>query len=234
MALKPIKRVNIAEQVFRQLRDQILHGTWKEGERLPSEQELTETLGVSRSSIRQAIRTLSDYGLVETRNGTGTYVKRQIPGNYMLNIVPLGELQTEDIVEVLDFLCLIEDSVAAMAVERCSQADLSELLEIHSRLLSAKDQNDLESLTNVDVEFHSKIAMITQNSLVIQTYALLLDLLQPVMHHIYITLGTEEGIPYHENLIKAFCKHDAAYAKSVMGAHAQNRREKFLATKERN
>ena len=104
MALKPIKRVNIAEQVFEQLRDQILHGVWKEGEKLPSEQELTETLGVSRSSIRQAIRTLSDYGLVETRNGTGTYVKRQILGNYMLNIIPLGDLQTRDIVEVLDFL----------------------------------------------------------------------------------------------------------------------------------
>ena len=71
MALKPIKRVNIAEQVFEQLREQILHGTWKEGEKLPSEQELTETLGVSRSSVRQAIRTLADYGLVETRNGTG-------------------------------------------------------------------------------------------------------------------------------------------------------------------
>ena len=116
MALKQITRVNIAEKVFEQLRDQILQGTWKEGEKLPSEQELTETLGVSRSSVRQAIRTLADYGMVETRNGTGTYVKRQISGNYMLNIVPIGDLQFEDIVEVLDFLCLIEDSVAAMAV----------------------------------------------------------------------------------------------------------------------
>ena len=56
MALKQITRVNIAEKVFEQLRDQILQGTWKEGEKLPSEQELTETLGVSRSSVRQAIR----------------------------------------------------------------------------------------------------------------------------------------------------------------------------------
>ena len=189
MALKPIKRVNIAEQVFEQLREQILHGTWKEGEKLPSEQELTETLGVSRSSVRQAIRTLADYGLVETRNGTGTYVKRQISGNYMMNIVPLGDLQTEDIVEVLDFLCLIEDSVAAMAVECCTPADLSDLQEIHSRLLTARDQTDLEALTAIDVEFHSKIAMITQNSLVIQTYALLLEFLQPAMRRIYMTLG---------------------------------------------
>ena len=55
MALKQITRVNIAEKVFEQLRDQILQGTWKEGEKLPSEQELTETLGVSRSAVRQAI-----------------------------------------------------------------------------------------------------------------------------------------------------------------------------------
>ena len=153
MALKQITRVNIAEKVFEQLRDQILQGTWKEGEKLPSEQELTETLGVSRSSVRQAIRTLADYGMVETRNGTGTYVKRQISGNYMLNIVPIGDLQFEDIVEVLDFLCLIEDSVAAMAVQRCTQEELAELQAIHKRLIAAKDQNDLEALTNVDVEF---------------------------------------------------------------------------------
>ena len=51
MALKQITRVNIAEKVFEQLRDQILQGTWKEGEKLPSEQELTETLGVSRQSV---------------------------------------------------------------------------------------------------------------------------------------------------------------------------------------
>jgi len=145
MALKQITRVNIAEKVFEQLRDQILQGTWKEGEKLPSEQELTETLGVSRSSVRQAIRTLADYGMVETRNGTGTYVKRQISGNYMLNIVPIGDLQFEDIVEVLDFLCLIEDSVAAMAVQRCTQEELAELQAIHKRLIAAKDQNDLEA-----------------------------------------------------------------------------------------
>ena len=174
MALKQITRMNIAEKVFEQLRDQILQGTWKEGEKLPSEQELTETLGVSRSSVRQAIRTLADYGMVETRNGTGTYVKRQISGNYMLNIVPIGDLQFEDIVEVLDFLCLIEDSVAAMAVQRCTQEELAEL-----------------------------------------------------------TLGAEEGIPYHERLIQAFCAHDAVSAKNVMGAHAQNRRDKFLALQER-
>lgn len=151
----------------------------------------------------------------------------------MLNIVPIGDLQFEDIVEVLDFLCLIEDSVAAMAVQRCTQEELAELQAIHKRLIAAKDQNDLEALTNVDVEFHSKIAMITQNSLVVQTYALLLEFLQPVMHRTYVTLGAEEGIPYHERLIQAFCAHDAVSAKNVMGAHAQNRRDKFLALQER-
>ena len=110
---------------------------------------------------------------------------------------------------------------------------MAELQAIHKRLIAAKDQNDLEALTNVDVEFHSKIAMITQNSLVVQTYALLLEFLQPVMHRTYVTLGAEEGIPYHERLIQAFCAHDAVSAKNVMGAHAQTRRDKFLALQER-
>ena len=153
MALKQITRVNIAEKVFEQLRDQILQGTWKEGEKLPSEQELTETLGVSRSSVGQAIRTLADYGMVETRNGTGTYVKRQISGNYMLNIVPIGDLQFEDIVEVPDFLCLIEDSVAAMAVQRCTQEELAEACGMSRTYISKVEAPNMVSVISLPALF---------------------------------------------------------------------------------
>lgn len=227
MALKTIHRVNIAEQAFNQLKEQILSGTWKEGEKLPSELELTESLGVSRTSIRQAIRTLANYGLVETHNGTGTYVKRRIPGNYMVNIVPLAGLQTEDIVEILDFLCLIEDNVAAMAAERCTPEDVSALRQLQHQIKNSK--GDFAGLTEYDLQFHLKIAKITQNSLAIQTYSLLGEFLETAMYQAYISLGAEEGIPYHEDLLTAFADHDAERAREIMQAHVRNRRAKFVA-----
>ncbi|WP_295581995.1 FadR/GntR family transcriptional regulator [uncultured Oscillibacter sp.] len=228
MALKTIGRINIAEQAFNQLKEQILGGIWKEGDRLPSELELTEALGVSRTTIRQAIRTLVDYGLVETRNGAGTYVKRQISGSYMLNIVPLTDLQTEDMVEILDFLCLIEDNVAAMAAERCTEADVAALRELQERIKSAK--GDLGALTEYDLQFHIMIAKITQNSLAIQTYSLLSEFLETAMYRAYTRLGAEEGVPYHEELLRAFAGHDAELARQIMGAHVRNRRAKFIAS----
>ena len=230
MALKLINRVNIAEQAFSQLKDQILSGTWQEGEKLPSEQELTEALGVSRSTIRQAIRSLADYGMVETRNGSGTYVKRQISGNYMLNIVPLSDLQTEDIVEILEFLCLIEDNVAAMAAEHCTEEDLAALGDLHEQLKAAGERKDLDVMTDYDLQFHLKIAKITKNSLAIQTYSLLSEFLSAAMYRTYMNLGIGEGIPYHDKLLQAFSLHDSEKAKEIMRAHVQNRRAKYIAS----
>ncbi len=230
MALKAINRVNIAEQAFEQLKEHILNGTWKEGERLPSENELTEVLGVSRSTIRQAIRTLADYGLVETRNGAGTYVKREILGNYMVNIVPLAGLQTEDIVEALDFLCLIEDNVAAMAAERCTAEDVEALRRLQENIKESK--GDISALTAHDLAFHLKIAKITQNSLAVQTYSLLSEFLETAMYRAYLLLGEDEGIPYHEQLLSALSCHDSERAKKIMGDHVWNRRNKIVSNLE--
>ncbi len=83
MKLEPIKKVNIAEQVFEQLKNQILSGSWNVGDRLPSETVMAEQFGVSRSSVRAAIRSLADYGLVEVRLGSGSYVAQQDTGLYI-------------------------------------------------------------------------------------------------------------------------------------------------------
>ena len=86
--LKNIKKTNMTQQVIEQFKQQILDGSWRVGERIPSENELAQTLGVSRSTVRQALRSLSDYGLLDIRLGSGSYVKKPESGEIMKAILP--------------------------------------------------------------------------------------------------------------------------------------------------
>ena len=125
--LKSIKKVNMTQQVMEQFKQQILNGSWRVGERIPSENELAQTLGVSRSTIRQALRSLSDYGLLEIRLGSGSYVKKPESGEVMKAILPTVYFQKEDMREALDFCCIFEDGIAEMAAAKATEEEIAQL-----------------------------------------------------------------------------------------------------------
>ena len=74
MAIQKISRASIGDQVYQQMKDQIVNGEWKAGDRLPSENELAEQFGVSRVTVRGALQKLAALGLIETKLGDGSYV----------------------------------------------------------------------------------------------------------------------------------------------------------------
>ena len=81
MALTSLRRSSLAELAVTQLRDQVLSGQWAVGARLPAETELAQQLEVGRSTVREAVRVLVHAGLLETRQGSGTYVRSLTPGS---------------------------------------------------------------------------------------------------------------------------------------------------------
>ncbi len=83
MNLKAVKKVNIGDQVYDQIKDQIISGSWASGEKIPSENQLMDIFGVSRGTVRQAIQKLSAVGLLETRRGEGSYVRQLGLTNYL-------------------------------------------------------------------------------------------------------------------------------------------------------
>ena len=76
MGIVPIKKVNVGQMVFDQMQELLIRGEWKPGDRLPSENELADMFNVSRITIRQALQKLSVLGLVKTRFGEGSFVKK--------------------------------------------------------------------------------------------------------------------------------------------------------------
>ena len=102
MALHPVSRVKLSTQIENQLKDQILTGKWKPGERLPSENELAEIFQVSRVSIRQALQALSAQGLIETRIGDGSFISQPSIGTFMQDVIPAVYLADDSLRAVLE------------------------------------------------------------------------------------------------------------------------------------
>ena len=113
--VKPIKRVSVGEQVFTQLKELLVQGEWKPGEKLPSENELAAQFGVSRITVRQALQKLGALGLVETRLGEGSFVKQLEAADAVTPLIPAIVLSRDTLPQVMEFREMLEIQSAALA-----------------------------------------------------------------------------------------------------------------------
>ncbi|MDK2902913.1 MAG: GntR family transcriptional regulator, transcriptional repressor for pyruvate dehydrogenase complex [Clostridiales bacterium] len=225
MGIQPIKKANVSEQVYEQLKRQLLSGEWKQGDKIPSENELAKAFNVSRVTVRHAMRKLTALGLIETRVGEGSFVKEVKPGVYMNAIIPLAYLGENSTLEVLEFRYVIESESVGLAAERATQEDIAELKEILKDMEDVKE--DTKLFAEADLRFHFKIAQITRNSLIIETYNILNDILETAMTDIVKRLGFKLGIYYHTKLVEAIERHDSEQAKKIMKEHVNKTIENY-------
>jgi GntR family transcriptional repressor for pyruvate dehydrogenase complex len=225
MGIQPIKKANVSEQVYEQLKRQLLNGEWKQGDKIPSENELAEAFNVSRITVRHAIQKLTALGLIETRVGEGSFVREVKPGVYMNAIIPLAYLGENSTLEVLEFRYVVESESVGLAAERATQEDIAELKEILKNMEDVKE--DTKLFAEADLRFHFKIAQITRNSLIIETYNILNDILETAMNDIVKRLGFEIGIYYHTKLLEAIEHHDSEQAKKIMKEHVDKTIENY-------
>ena len=107
MQIRTIKKNSISDQVLQQMQEMIERKEWQEGSRIPSEAQLTEMFGVSRISVRDAIKQLVGLGMLESKQGSGTYV-RSSDSNLPLSIRNLTVQKKQDLLELLEFRKAIE------------------------------------------------------------------------------------------------------------------------------
>jgi DNA-binding FadR family transcriptional regulator len=215
--LRPIKKESVRVQVFRQLRDQVLRRAWAPGSKIPSEHELSRTMGVSRVSIREGIQHLVSLGILETRHGEGTFV-RELGGEiYFNSLIPLMALDETDIFHVLEYRRIVEKGTAALAAERVTDQDLAEMEAVYDRMVRAQD--DVAEFARADLEFHLAVAKATGNSVLIKVNNVLRSVLSVSMENIVSTLGVQDGLHYHRLLIEAVKSRNTQEAERLMEEH---------------
>ncbi|MCP4399777.1 MAG: FadR family transcriptional regulator [bacterium] len=212
-----IQRKSVVSQVYGQLKHNIVNGTWIAGDKIPSENELVKMLGVSRISIREALKQLVSLGLLEARQGEGTFVKRVEIDSHMNELLPLMVLRREDILELIKYREIIEVGTVDLAVERADETDilaLEENIRAHEKF-----QNSHKKAAQLDLEFHLLLAKASKNPFLIKANSLMKDVFHAVMERIVKEMGTEHGLYYHKKLIAAMKAHDKELAVSIMREH---------------
>jgi GntR family transcriptional repressor for pyruvate dehydrogenase complex len=191
------------------------------GDRLPSERELGEQFGVSRTVVREAVRALAAKGVIEVRTGSGLRVAAvdaaAVRESMSLFLHGVG-LDFEKVHEVRS---LLEVHIAGLAAERATDEDIAQLRETHERMVA--EVADVEAASRVDLEFHRVIARSTHNDL----FLLLMDSIGSSLIDIRReNLSSGTGHPaatltQHERVLKQIAKHDPEGARSAMAAHLE-------------
>ncbi len=160
--LPKIEKKNISDQVFDILKEYIVKGQFKPGDKIPSENELCSMLGVSRPSVNAAVNRLRAMGLVEVRVGDGSYVRYFSTNEYIENYADFIT-DTQNLSEILEVRRAVEFESAALAVARATDQDLDELKDLCDKLVEAKKQRDYEAAVTYDFEFHLRICHCSKN-----------------------------------------------------------------------
>jgi len=216
--IKPIKKTRLAEEIADRIRVLILDGTLPPGRPLPGERLLAARFGVSRSSIRDALRVLETIGLLDTRHGQGTF-PRELDVNRL--VAPLASVLTyrRDLTEeLLDVRRMFEPAVARAAAARITDDDLADL----QRILTTqrrKLKNGASTLIE-DTAFHATIARATRNRVVMRIMETLNDLLIESRKVSLKQKGRpERSIRGHEAVVEALQRRNPDAAAEAMHMH---------------
>jgi GntR family transcriptional repressor for pyruvate dehydrogenase complex len=195
--IRKIARSGVSDQVYAQLKENVLDGTWQPGEKIPSENELVSLFGVSRASIRMAIQRMATLGLLESRVGDGTYVKEFTPGGYINEVVSLA-MKPEDQIEVMEFRKALEAEALRLAVKRATDDDLAQLEEHYMRARAAFKALDSDAYFKEDMLFHVKIFQMSKNSIFVATVQSLGDVLFPHFYSVAKDFFRNREVPSDE------------------------------------
>ncbi|POZ61034.1 FadR/GntR family transcriptional regulator [Chromobacterium alticapitis] len=152
MTLPAAAKRSLVDIALENLSAQLAAGRWPLGSRLPTEPELAEELGISRNTVREAIRVLLYAGLLEVRQGDGTYVRAIVNPGEAMRAISRASLR-----EHLEVRCLLEESAARLAAERASGPDLARIAAALDKL-APRDGETPEDYAARDLEFHVAIA----------------------------------------------------------------------------
>jgi len=218
--MQSLRSARLYEQLAEKLRDQIVKGELKLGQKLPTEREIAAQYGVSRNVVREAVRTLANDGLVQARQGSGVYVadgaSRALSDSIELAIT-LGDA-TRKFGHLTEIRQLVEPGVAALAAERATSQDL-ELLRKEVAVMEDA-ANDVQKFITADHRFHVAIAKASGNPLVPAMLDPIVELLHEQRQRLFfVEHSASTAQDFHRQILAAIENRDSRGAFAAMRAH---------------
>ncbi|MBM7772881.1 DNA-binding FadR family transcriptional regulator [Actinokineospora baliensis] len=203
MPLATTRRSGLVDQVIEQMRAAITSAEWKVGERIPTEPELVTALGVGRNTVREAVRALSHAGLLEVRQGDGTFVRAT--SEFSGAVRRLAGTELRDVLQVRRTLEVEGARLAAAHRTDEELAELTELLDARDHSMSARDY---EVGIDQDAAFHLAVVRCSHNPLLAELYQ---GLTEVVRASVASTVSTKPNLATvdHQRLLSAIRDQDS-------------------------
>lgn len=213
------------EHIIDQIQELIMDGTFKNGDKLPPEREITEQLGVSRSSLREALKALEVLGLVESKHGGGSYITNNIGSAILKSISIAFRLNDGTVEDILELRYALEREAVRIATERGSEEQIKELEDIVNKM---DEKLSEEEKARLDIEFHNRLIKNTDNILfqiIADSISDLLGLFIKGIREIYSDdhehMKTYYFVEQHRNIVNAIKERDPEKASKVLAEHLQ-------------
>lgn len=228
--MKKLVKTNLTDQIFNYIQEEIIKGTWKPGEKLPSENELSESLGVSRMSLRSAIQRCSAMGLTETRVGEGTFVRSFNLRSYFSELYRM-KLLGRDPNEINDLRLVLQIASARLAIaDGIDEADLQILSDLEQDMEQAAGRSDMDAFHEADIQFHRAICELCKNELLFMIYDAVESLMdditrQNVERSIRSTSSFDLVLSHHRELLAGLRARDMErFTKAQMDSRERSLR----------
>ena len=216
--LKPVRRSRLYEGIVGQIQALIAEGRLRPGDQLPPERVLAETFQVSRTSVREALRALELRGLVEGKQGGGTYVRAVSADDLARSMTSALLAGKREIAELFELREMIEPAIARKAAERAQPEHVAELERILDQQRQKVERG--EPYPDEDAAFHYTVAVAASNAALLRLVNVVMDLLRE-SRSTYLQSGDRprRSLEGHRMLLDAFRAHDPDRAEQIMGEH---------------
>lgn len=217
LAFTPRLRESPMAALVRQLVSQLLSGGIPPGGKLPPERELAALLGVGRSNVREALKALDLLGLIEIRQGDGTYL-RGTASALLPQVIEWGLfLGTPQAIDLVDARFHLEVAVARLAAERATEDDLQVMA---ARLAVMREADGVSDFAEADVSFHSAIADAARNQVLSDTLRSIKSLIQVWVMRVIRQAGERSStLDQHTAVYEAIRSGDPDLAAAAMTSH---------------
>ncbi len=218
----------VLDRTVLQLEEKVLEGSWGHLARLPAERTLAQTLGVSRSTVREAIQRLVSKGMLETKRGSGVYVVQKQATRLSAPWLQLVAENPPLRLETLEFRLVFECAAARFAAQRSTSQELHRLEAILLKMRDAVAGHDIDAEAAVDGEFHTALTATSHNRMLEQFYASVITMLREhIAANTYdATLNNANAVAQstmrlnqHESIYLAVRDRNPDAAQQAMFAH---------------
>ncbi|WP_100011601.1 FadR/GntR family transcriptional regulator [Lentibacillus sediminis] len=220
--IEPVKRLNVTDSIVNQIKELILQGKLKQGDKLPPERELMNKFDVGRPSLREALKVLESQGLIQ-RLQRGTIISGNHHTFFSDSLMFQLYFSASDWQDIFESRRFIERELTTLAAERATEEDMTEMKEAITEMKAAIHNRNNTAYIASNIRFHEKIAQSSKNKVMYNLFKSIDNLVSQMQEQTVTMPGVmNDSLKFHQKILKAIRQRDAEKAGKLMVEHIQS------------